>query len=120
MSWTISKKFRFSASHQIDSLHDGHPCKRLQGHNYTAEFIFKNRYLDEHGFVIDFRDTAKIQSTIDKDWDHRHLNDVIANTTSEWIAETFFSMWKTQFPSLVAVRVSETDSTWAEYRREDV
>ena len=116
--FTISKTWRFSASHQILTLETGHPCRRLHGHNYEITFRFSRGELDEHGFVVDFTQLHKtIGFWVDKVLDHRHLNDVpgIGTISSEGIAIYAYSQWALHLPSLIAVRVSEGGSTWAEY-----
>jgi 6-pyruvoyltetrahydropterin/6-carboxytetrahydropterin synthase len=55
---------------------------------------------------------------VDDVLDHRHLNDILGadNTTAEKIAKHLFDWCKAKWPEVVAVRVSETPKTWAEYR----
>lgn len=91
--FTISKQYTFSAAHHIDTLPDDHPCKRVHGHNYTAEFVVMCNDLDEHGFVIDFRAMDAIIKPIIDEIDHRDLNHIVAPnmpTTSEYLAGWLF------------------------------
>ena len=137
--YRICKRFTFDAAHRLDGLPDGHKCGRLHGHTYTVEVELAAHRLDEHGFVIDFGDLSKIvKGLIDQSYDHRFLNDMIdcgtcpVNPTAENIA---FDLYNTITPllraflsrsapengdtnriELQAVRVSETPSSWAEYR----
>lgn len=114
----IAKDFSFSASHQLDHLPDTHPCARLHGHNYRVTVICAAETLDHNGMVIDFRMLDCIKRWIDDELDHRHLNDVFHSarcTTSENIAKHIYDRWSSQFDLLAAVRVSETEKTWAEY-----
>ena len=114
--WTISKTFQFSASHQLDHLKDGHPCKELHGHNYTATFEFSANRLNENSFVIDYRELKTIKVFIDSTLDHNHLNKVMIETpTVENISKLLFETFKPTFPLLVAVSVSETDGTNCRY-----
>lgn len=115
--WTISKRFHFSASHILEGLEKGHPCGRLHGHNYTVELILSANSLNDNGFVVDYRKLESFKKLLDNEWDHRHLNDFMNEQTSaENIAKILFILAYTEFPQLEAVRVSETDKTWAEYR----
>ena len=115
--YTISKQFHFSASHQLLSLPDDHPCKRMHGHNFIVELVLQSDTLDEHGFVRDFMELKAFKRFIDENLDHRHLNDVLPYTpTSENLARYLYECAKSQWPQVIAVRVSETPSTWAEYR----
>ena len=65
----------------------------------------------------DYHDLAALKSYIDTRFDHRHLNDVIEGpSTAEALARHFFDYCAGQWPETVAVRVSETPRSWAEYR----
>lgn len=117
---TISKEFHFSASHVLRELPEEHPCGRMHGHNYivVVELSAPPEELTNAGFVRDLSELNVVKSWIDKEIDHRHLNDVLGelNPSAEHIAQWIFSRWKGKFPELTAVRVSETPKTWAEYR----
>lgn len=120
--YEITKRFTFSASHRLDQLPDGHKCQRLHGHNYTVEIRLTAHELDEHGFVVDFAELERAGLWIRATLDHQHLNDVIEGPpTSECLAAAVFEWCASHLPQrpgvvLGAVRVAETDSTWAEYR----
>lgn len=75
--YSITKRFYFSASHQLDSLPDGHKCKRLHGHNYTVTLEFRSETLDEHGFIRDYGSLDGFAEWLRVTLDHRHLNDVL-------------------------------------------
>lgn len=116
--YTISKQFSFSASHQLMHLPDGHPCKRLHGHNYLVELILRRVALDERGFVVDYNDMKPFQQYIDNTLDHQHLNEVLGNLypTAENIAKHLHGIaWGMFHDVAITVRVSETPKTWAEY-----
>ena len=121
MGHKISKRFAFSASHHLPELPDGHPCARLHGHNYAVEVVVEADRLTGPGFVTDFGDLAPVKKYLDGTFDHRHLNECMdAPPTSEnlamHLAEWFMTHVEPAIPRrLAAVRVSETDATWAEY-----
>ena len=116
--YTISKRFAFSASHIIGGLPHDHPCGRLHGHNYQVEVTLQSPALDHVGFVRDFHDLSELRQYIDRTLDHKHLNDVLGHdrTTSEVISQWLYEWCKARWPEVIAVRVSETPNTWAEYR----
>jgi 6-pyruvoyltetrahydropterin/6-carboxytetrahydropterin synthase len=116
--YTIAKRFAFSASHSIGGLPADHPCARLHGHNYEVELILQAAVLDPIGFVRDFGELACVRDFIDATLDHRHLNEVLGHdrTTCEVISRWLYDWCKPHLPEVVAVRVSETPCTWAEYR----
>lgn len=113
----IWKEFKFSASHQLNGLPDDHQCSRLHGHNYTIEVELAHDHLDDTGFIVDFGLLKPIKEYIDNTLDHRHLNDIFNfNPTAELMAQHLHATFKAIFPMIVAVRVKETDTSWAEYR----
>lgn len=122
MTFTVAKRFDFSASHQLLGLGDDHPCSRLHGHNYEVEVIAAAPDLDERGFVVDYLDFSPLREFLRKTLDHRHLNDIVPGPPSaEQIAWWLFEWCKDNIDDevarrLIAVRVSETPRTWAEYR----
>jgi 6-pyruvoyltetrahydropterin/6-carboxytetrahydropterin synthase len=116
--YTIAKKFAFSASHTIGGLSPEHPCGRLHGHNYEVEVIPQAAALDGVGFVRDYRELAALREFLNAAVDHNHLNDVLGHdaTTAEALSKWLYDWCKTRWPEVVAVRVSESPRTWAEYR----
>ncbi|WP_433496784.1 6-pyruvoyl trahydropterin synthase family protein [Sphaerimonospora sp. CA-214678] len=118
--YLIAKKFHFSASHRLELLPEQHPCRRLHGHNYTVEVRLAATELNAYGFVADFGELSRVRDFLQQSYDHRHLNDVIdGQPTCERLAYTIYEWCAANLPVahlLHAVRVSETDSTWAEYR----
>ena len=117
--YTIAKRVSFSASHVIGGLAADHPCARLHGHNYQVEVTLQSPGLTRQGFVRDFHELSALRDYIDATLDHRHLNEVLGHdmTTTEVIAHWIYDWCKARWPEVVAVRVSETPSAWAEYRR---
>ena len=120
--FTISKRYAFSASHELLGLDPGHPCARLHGHNYEVEVVSAASELDRTGFVHDYAAFDPLKAFLDAHVDHRHLNDVLPGQPSaERLAWWLFEWCKANLApeaagALVAVRVSETPRTWAEYR----
>lgn len=115
--FTISKRFGFSASHQLTGLPDGHPCARLHGHNYEVE-VELSAILNEVGFVVDYRALDVFKAWLDDTVDHRHLNDVLDQPTAELLARRLYDEVGRFLPGVpvVGVGVSETPKTWAWYR----
>jgi len=116
--YTIAKQYHFSASHQLLHLSEDHPCARLHGHNYIVEIELQAETLNADGFVRDYRELDALKSYIDGELDHRHLNDILGDdqVTAEHMARHFYDWSKARWLEVVAVRVSETPKSWAEYR----
>lgn len=110
----ISKEFHFSASHQLFGLEAGHPCGRLHGHNYIVKVFLKGEP-NEVGFVQDYGELKPIQKWIDENLDHRHLNDLYPQPSVELMSKDIFHKFKSQFPKLFAIEMSETPKTNCRY-----
>ena len=120
--YRIGKSFTFQAGHWLDGLPDGHKCGRQHGHSYAVDLVLAASDLVEPGFVVDFAALSPLAIHLAEVFDHRNLNDVVTvQPTSENLARVIFD-WcadRMALPDRVtveAVRVSETPSTWAEYR----
>ncbi len=114
----ISKEFTFSASHQLDYLSPEHQCARLHGHNYVVVLELACDSLNKDSFVRDYTELSLFKKYLDETFDHRHLNDILGNshTTAEVLAKFFYDWCLKYWPEMIAVKVSETPKTWAEYR----
>lgn len=123
MSFTIAKRFAFSASHALTAVPEGHKCRRTHGHNYEVEVVCEAEALDERSMVADYFELDPVKRFIDDTVDHRHLNDVLpgeptAERLAWWLFESLQDVLEPAVAKrVVAVRVHETPRTWAEYRR---
>jgi len=113
--YRISKRFEFSASHQLRGLPPAHQCGRLHGHNYTVEVVLESTAIDHTGFVRDYGELAPLKKWLDDTFDHRHVNDTLPQPTAEWMAKFIFDKAASMFHEVVAVTVSETGKTTATY-----
>jgi 6-pyruvoyltetrahydropterin/6-carboxytetrahydropterin synthase len=124
--YRISKKWTFDAAHHLDGLPDGHKCARVHGHTWTVEVVLAAATLTGPGFVTDFGDLAPLGRYLAETLDHRDLNEVLdVAPTSEHLAR-HVAQWFLEHVQpnvagrLVAVRVSETPTSAAEYLLEPV
>jgi len=123
MSITVTKKFNFCYAHHLPE-YDG-VCNRHHGHNSVVEVEFTNEYgqlpRPYPGMVVDFKDIKKIVGPIIDQLDHRYLNDILdpfnptAETIADWIAGRI--METPLGPGLIRVQVSETDDSFATWRK---
>jgi 6-pyruvoyltetrahydropterin/6-carboxytetrahydropterin synthase len=58
-----------------------------------------------------------MKAFIDGILDHHDLNDTLDQPSAENLARFLYERFKSQFPYLHAVEVSETPKTWAAYSR---
>lgn len=117
---TIAKEFTFDAAHSLPNS-DG-PCKRLHGHTYRVTVVARGRTQPvdgraEEGMVVDFTRIKEVfKRRVEALCDHQYLNETVpvARTTAELLAAWMLGELRAELPQVVAVRVSETPSSWAE------
>jgi 6-pyruvoyltetrahydropterin/6-carboxytetrahydropterin synthase len=123
---TIAKEFSFDAAHSLP--HSDGPCQRLHGHTYRVVVMARGRTqpIDgraEEGMVLDFARIKEVyKRRIEARCDHQFLNETVpvARTTAELLAAWMLTELRAELPQVVAVRVSETPSSWAEVTLDDL
>lgn len=111
----IGMSFEFESAHYLTNVPSSHKCSRMHGHNYVVEIEMASPEL-VNDFVIDYFDFAPIKDFVNKNWDHRILNDVVAfNTSVELLTQYLYQKFKPMFPLLSAVTIRETPSTYCTY-----
>ncbi len=109
----ITKEFSFSAAHNLINYHG--KCEELHGHNYKLSITLSGNP-KENGMIIDFALFKKIvEENIISLLDHKYLNNVFENPTSEnvasWIFSTLNSIFLEGDCSLYEVRLWETEDS---------
>lgn len=118
---TVTKIFSFAAAHYLPN-HLG-LCKNLHGHNYKLEITVGKEKLNSNSMIIDF---GKLKEIVNKEiiekYDHSYLNEFFLVPTAEEMVIVFYRKLQTIFEelfiSLVSVKLWETDSCFAEIKRE--
>ncbi|MFF3786306.1 6-pyruvoyl tetrahydropterin synthase family protein [Streptomyces sp. NPDC001933] len=101
----------FGASHQLHGLRKGHPCGNLHGHSYVLSVPASD--VPRLGDVL-----VLLRNHLHSAVNGRVLNEVIPglNPTSENLARHFSQWLADRAPEGgVRARVSETETSWAEY-----
>jgi len=133
--YTITKEFHFEAAHHLYGLPEGHQCARMHGHSYRVEVELASPKLNRVGFVVDYGELDVFATYLKENFDHQDLNFVLQrlskiqnmwynatggdgmyNPTAENLARGFYLWCKQHWKETIAVRVSETQKTWAEHR----
>lgn len=142
----ISKTFSFAASHQLSHLPKDHKCSRLHGHTYEVALEFEAASLGDRHWVRDFvlegfhdwvkatldhrhlNELKEVRNPHNKTntgpWDGPYPRSNEGGMdqrpfivpTAEVLAKWVYDQWVPVWPDLVAVRVSESPTSWAEYR----
>ena len=121
--YKLRKTKRIEASHQLPN-HDG-KCRNLHGHTWTITVEVRGTELQhggpKDGMLVDYADLSDMMKYHVEVLDHRHLNDVLENPTSENLAYKLycdilaFVKEKSCRCTLSRVIVSETQDSQAEY-----
>jgi 6-pyruvoyltetrahydropterin/6-carboxytetrahydropterin synthase len=116
----LYKDFTFEASHQLPH-HDG-KCARLHGHSWKFTVVVEGLELHEggpeFGMLADYGlISAVVKPLVEEKLDHRHLNDLMENPTSENIARWLFDELKYRLGNSLmhSVIVHETCTCACEY-----
>ncbi|EHJ46231.1 queuosine biosynthesis protein QueD [Solidesulfovibrio carbinoliphilus subsp. oakridgensis] len=121
--WQLTVTESFSASHCLRG-YEG-PCENLHGHNFGVEAVVEGERLDAKvEYLMDFKKLRGRLRGILAELDHRHLNDVAPfdgeNPSSENLARHIYRRLEAALAgeavTLVAVSVSEKDTSKATYR----
>ncbi len=127
---TVTKKFSFCYGHHLPD-YDG-KCATYHGHNSEVEVEvaeIPDEIWEQDGFLktypsmtIDFTVIKAYVKPIIDELDHKNLNDIFAHPTAETITEHIVNKIKAinrAFElSLFRVRVTETPTSWAEWKRD--
>jgi 6-pyruvoyltetrahydropterin/6-carboxytetrahydropterin synthase len=104
----------FDAAHRLPN-YDG-KCSRVHGHTYDVEVVLEGPVDDESGFLMDFYDLKRILKSVLSELDHRDLNEILPNPTTEKIAEHIKAGLErklTETPAaLVSVKLWEGNKKW--------
>ena len=117
----VTKEFTFDSCHQL-KCYNG-PCSRLHGHTYKLQVTVKGK-LNKIGIVIDFKELKQVvEERVIKDLDHYNLNEFFKfNPTAEnmviWIYDALKVYCLANNIKLVAIKLWETPTSFAEYRGE--
>ena len=143
--YQIRKRFTFEAAHQLEDAYTKACSDCIHGHSYTVEMVLASKELNHNGMVLDFGELKKFKQQVMENWDHGlilHENKkqfyqpligagllksskvtfLPENPTAEVMAGILFSALESYVAKIdegvvvVAVRIHETSTGWAEYR----
>lgn len=103
-----------------------HPgkCSRLHGHSYRLDVTLEGPLESDGpaaGMIVDFdRVSAIVRDGVIGELDHRSLNDVVPNPTSENVIVWIWRRLAPEFPQLAELVLWETATACAILRKGDV
>jgi len=122
---TVVKEFTFDAAHYLPG-YDG-KCSNLHGHRFVLQVGVKGTVLS-NGMVIDFSELKEIVNQKLAGLDHSYLNEVdlpdfpnempTAENMVLWIRDKLQNYLRMAAGLLLFIRLYETPTSYAEWRRE--
>jgi len=113
---TLNVKFDFAASHFLTEYNG--KCEHLHGHNYKLIITIKGD-MKKDGLVQDYTEIKKIMKEhVLEELDHKHLNDIIENPSSENLSMYIWKKTKPHLPLLKKITIYETEQQYCEYEGE--
>jgi len=108
LSFYLSRNFIFDAAHRI--IDYSGKCENLHGHTYKLTVTITGE-LKSDGMVLDFAILKQIvEENVLERLDHKYLNDVFENPTTEIIARWIFEKLQKPFEE-VNCSIYEVDLT---------
>lgn len=119
MHISLTKSFSFEAAHWLPTFPEDHKCRRMHGHSFHVDVIVEGEVDPDKGYLVDYGEIKTAIDPVVKQLDHYVLNDIagLENPTAENLTKWIFDRLQPALPLLSAVRVHETCTTEAEYRR---
>jgi 6-pyruvoyltetrahydropterin/6-carboxytetrahydropterin synthase len=122
--FTLKKTKQIEAAHFLPN-HDG-KCRGMHGHTWTISIEVVGENLNKagakRGMLFDYYDIGVLMKEHVEILDHRLLNDIYENPTSEVVAESLFKAMAPRvhemssgYATLFRVLVSETQNSLAVY-----
>jgi 6-pyruvoyltetrahydropterin/6-carboxytetrahydropterin synthase len=83
----ISREWKIQAGHNLPHVPEGHKCRRPHGHTWTVRVWVSGPLDPELGWIVDYADLDEAwDERVHQVLDHRVLNAVIDNPTTEHLA----------------------------------
>lgn len=90
----LSRGFHFDAAHKVVNYNG--KCEELHGHTYILKVTIEGE-LKDNGMVLDFTILKQTVKKVVNILDHRYLNDIFKNPTTENIAIFIFEKLEKEF-----------------------
>jgi 6-pyruvoyltetrahydropterin/6-carboxytetrahydropterin synthase len=115
LSTTRVLKVCWTATHVVVRLPRFHPEANMHGHSWEAELHVCGAGEDFAARDLDAAERGAAEWA-EQTLDHQHLNEVMANSTSEEaVAQWLFEQWAPRLEGLALVRVSARPGEWTAF-----
>lgn len=88
MTLQISRTYTFDAAHHLPNTPDDHKCHQMHGHTWEVTIWVSGELGPATGWIMDYAVLDDLwRESVHDVLDHRCLNDVIPNPTTEYLAQ---------------------------------
>lgn len=119
---TIVKKMGFEAAHFLPRSHYEGKCNSTHGHSYALEIGVSGGINSDTGMVIDFSVLKNSMKKCIDHLDHRLLNEIVTNPTTEniilWIWE--YLTKEERWFNISFIKLCETSNCYCIINRQDI
>lgn len=114
MKFALKHHFYIESARSLPLLPSTHPCSHVHGHSFhiIVHLIGEKNQL---GWVIDYNEIKNQLHPLLKSLDHRYLNDILENPTTENLCEYFYKEAKKVLPQITQITILETPQTECTY-----
>lgn len=116
--YKVTKKMVVAGAHKLCLPYES-ACQNLHGHNWVITVTLSSNKLTEYGMVMDFK---HIKNKIEKQLDHKNLNEVFnfnptAENIAKWISDELTGEFDGIYVVCERVQVEESPNNTAVYER---
>jgi 6-pyruvoyltetrahydropterin/6-carboxytetrahydropterin synthase len=116
----IYKDFVLQSAHSLPLLPEGHPCRRVHGHNYKVRLDVEGPIDERYGWIVDYADVEAVwMRIVHARLDHRNINTALPEladrTTCENIAAWMWRALKPELPGLCRIEIQEEPTSGVVY-----
>lgn len=116
MRATISRSYEIQCAHRLPLVPAGHKCSRLHGHTYRVVVEVEGDVDPALGWFLDFAELDAAWVPVFSVLDHRLLNEIIENPTTENLARWIGERVAAVLPEALGVCIRVAENSRSEVR----
>ena len=113
----VRRRFEFQAAHHLPDYPG--KCQNVHGHSYRLVVEVDRPVEPQSGMAIEFKAIKQVVlDRVVQRLDHRHLNDIVDNPTTERMALWIWQQLAPELDGLCEIELAETEKCSVIYRGE--
>ena len=108
MRTRITRSYELQCAHHLPNVPEGHKCGNVHGHTWLVEITVGGKVDPQSGWFMDFADVDDVwKRRVHNVLDHRDLNVLIPNPTTENLCSWIVLALLPELPGLARVAARE-------------